>query len=371
MDALTVRITLKEPYAPLLSYLDMGIVPKDYVEGGGDLSSNPVGTGAMKLTSWERGSRIALESFADHWSGNAPGSGFEFVVVGDNTARAQAFEAGDLDIIQSPLSPQDIGRLADDDRFQNAIMGGLGITYLNINVSDPLLADPQLRRALSMLVDQETIVGQIYEGVDQVASSILLPSSWAFDASIMQPRFDPEGAAEAFAAAGWTDSDGNGILDRDGEELALTLSTHSEDPNRIQALEYIQFLMQENGVNASISISDWPAFSAGVRAGEHQIALLGWLNIVDPDRLMYAQFHSTGTLNWGGYSNAEVDQLLDTGRASIDVNDRIAAYRAAAELIASDLPYFVIAYQGYQVFFSEGVSRTPDARGMMRSAARN
>ncbi len=371
VDDLTVRITLKEPYAPLLSYLDMGIVPSDYVEGGGDLSSNPVGTGQMQLASWERGSRIVLEPYGDHWSGQTPANGFEFVVVGDNTARAQAFEAGDLEIIQSPLSPQDIGRLVGDDRFQNAIMGGLGITYLNINVSDPLLADPQLRRALSMLVDQETIVGQIYEGVDQVATSILLPSSWAYDASITQPTFDPEGASSAFAAAGWTDTDGNGILDRDGQDLELTLSTHSEDPNRIQALEYIQFLMQENGVNASISISDWPAFSAGVRVGEHQIALLGWLNIVDPDRLMYAQFHSSGTLNWGGYANAEVDQLLDTGRASIDVDDRIAAYQAAAGMIADELPYFVIAYQGYQVFYSGDISLVPDARGMMRSAARN
>ena len=368
VDARTVRITLKEPYAPLLSYLDMGIVPRAYVEGGADLSSEPVGTGPLMLAGWERGSRIILEPFADHWSDGANVDGFEFVVVGDNTARAQAFEAGDLDIIQSPLSPQDIGRLVADDRFGNAVMGGLGITYLNINVSNPLLADAGLRRALSMLVDQDTIVNQIYEGVDQVATSILLPSSWAYDASITQPGFDPEGAAAVFAESGWTDSDGDGMLDKDGSKLSLVLSTHSEDPNRIQALEYIQAIMLQNGVDASISIADWPAFSAGVRGGEHQIALLGWLNIVDPDRLMYAQFHSSGTLNWGGYSNAEVDALLETGRSSVDIGDRTAAYRAAAAIIAAELPYFVIAYQGYQVFHNDGVSLQPDARGMMRSA---
>lgn len=88
-------------------------------------------------------------------------------MVGDNTTRAQAFEAGDLDIIQSPLSPQDITRLAVDDRFRSSIMGGLGITYLNMNVSDPMIADPALRRALAALVDQDTIVNTIYEGVDQ------------------------------------------------------------------------------------------------------------------------------------------------------------------------------------------------------------
>ncbi len=368
VDPLTVRIRLKEPYAPLLSYLDMGIVPSDYVQGGGDLSSAPVGTGPMKLASWERGSRIVLEPNPDHWSGPPAVEGFEFVIVADNTARAQAFEAGDLDIIQPPLSPQDIGRLLEEDAHNGTVQGGLGITYLNVNVSDPLLADAGLRRALMTLVDQDTIVNAIYEGVDQVATSILLPSSWAYDASIVQPAFDPEGAGAAFAAAGWTDSDGDGTLDKDGTPLSLTLSTHSEDPNRIQALEYIQAIMLANGVDASIAISDWPAFSAGVRAGEHQIALLGWLNIVDPDRLMYAQFHSSGSLNWGGYANAEVDALLDAGRASVALDERIAAYRAAAAIIADELPYFVIAYQGYQVFHNDSVSLTPDSRGMMRSA---
>ena len=368
VDPLTVRITLKEPYAPLLSYLDMGIVPSDYVQGGGDLSTAPVGTGPMRLANWERGSRIVFEPFADHWSGPPAIERFEMVIVGDNTARAQAFEAGDLDIIQPPLSPQDIGRLLAEGSFNGTVQGGLGITYLNLNVADPLLADAGLRRALMMLVDQDTIVNAIYEGVDQLATSILLPSSWAYDPAISQPGFDPEGAKAALAEAGWTDSDGDGILDRDGTALSLTLSTHSEDPNRIQSLEYIQAIMRENGVDASLSISDWPAFSAGVRGGEHQIALLGWLNIVDPDRLMYGQFHSAGTLNWGGYANPEVDAMLDSGRASVALDERIAAYRAAAEIIAEELPYFVISYQGYQVFHNDSVSLTPDSRGMMRSA---
>ena len=232
----------------------------------------------------------------------------------------------------------------------------------NMNVSDPLIADPALRRALAALVDQDTIVNTIYEGVDQVAGSILLPSSRAYDARIAQPAFDPAAAAAAFAEAGWTDSDGDGVLDKNGAALSLTLSTHSEDPNRIQAI------YKQNGVDAAISIADWPAFSAAVRGGQHQIALLGWLNIVDPDRLMFGQFHSAGTLNWGKYANADVDGMLEKGRATIDAAGRTEAYRAAASIIARELPYYVIAYQGYQVFHTAAVNLAPDARGMMRSA---
>ncbi len=368
VDPLTVRIELSEPYAPLFSYLDLGIVPKAYVEGGGDLSINPIGTGPMKLASWERGSKIVLEPFDDYWGGKAKADGFEFVVVADNTSRAQAFEAGDLDIIQSPLSPQDIQRLAERDDIGKSVMGGVGITYLNFNTAAEPLTDPAMRRALAMLVDQDTIANGIYEGVDQPASSILLPSSWAYADAIKQPGFDPDGAKTALADLGWTDSDNDGVLDKDGQPLTIEISTHSEDPNRIQAVEFIQATFKQNGVDATVSIADWPAFFPSVQSGQHQIALLGWLNIVDPDRLMFAQFGTGGTQNYGNYSNAEVDALLQTGRSSIALPDRIDAYRKAATILAEEVPYYVISYQGYQVFHGKDVDLQPDVRGMMRSA---
>jgi peptide/nickel transport system substrate-binding protein len=175
-----VRIRLKEPYAPLLSYLDLGIVPKHAVEGGRDLNANPLGSGPFKFVRWDRGSKIVLEANAAHHGGKPSRAGIEVIVVPDNTARAQALEAGSLDYAQSPLSPRDILRLARDQRFTHAKLPGIGVTYLNFNTKHELLGDPKLRAALSMLVDQKTIVDQIYEGIDQVATSVLLPSlPWA------------------------------------------------------------------------------------------------------------------------------------------------------------------------------------------------
>ena len=106
-----MKVTLSTPYSPLLSYLEMGIVPKKAVEAGGDLGAKPIGTGPMKLARWDRGSRIVLEANPQYWGGAPKVRELQLVVIGDNTARAQAFEAKDLDLIQSPLSPQDIQRL--------------------------------------------------------------------------------------------------------------------------------------------------------------------------------------------------------------------------------------------------------------------
>jgi peptide/nickel transport system substrate-binding protein len=95
-------------------------------------------------------------------------------------------------------------------------------------------------------------------------------------------------------------------------------------------VEFLQALFEAAGVKATAQISDWPSFSTNyVQQGKHQIALLGWLNIVDPDRLMFAQFSTGGPTNWGGYSNPEVDKLLQEGRSTLDQAGRITAYQKA------------------------------------------
>lgn len=369
IDDRTVQFNLSSPYAPLLSYLDMGIVSKAAVEAGVDIAHEPLGAGPMKLVAWNSGSDIQLEANENYWGGAPEIENLTLQIIGDNSARAQAFEAGDLDVIQSPLSPQDIERLKNDDRFGSAIMAGLGVTYLNFNVSDPLLSDPEMRQAFAMLVDQETIVNQIYQGVDEVAHSVLLPTSWAYSEDISQPTFDPEGAIAKFNELGWTDSNGDGILDKDGEPLSVVLSTHSEDPNRVQTIEFLQAIFQSAGVQAEVQISDWPSFSTNyVQQGQHQIALLGWLNIVDPDRLLYGQLSTGGSTNWGGYSNEEVDALLQVGRESLDQAERAEAYQEAAAILAEELPYYIISAQGYQLFYANDLPVEVEAnpRGTLR-----
>jgi peptide/nickel transport system substrate-binding protein len=371
-DDYTVRIALKEPYAPLLSYLDVGIVPRHAVEAGRDLNTQPLGSGPFRFVRWDRGSRIVLEANPEYFGGKPRVNGIEFVVVADNTARAQALEAGDLEIIQSPLSPRDIQRLDRDQRFKHAALPGLGVTYLNFNTRNETLADPRMRRALAMLVDQATIVNQIYEGTDRVATSLLLPSlGWSYTADIRQPGFDANGARALLAEMGWKPGAG-GTLMREGKPLSITLSTHSEDPSRVQAVEFIQNVMREAGVEVRVQLSDWPAFSTAVQNGQHEVALLGWLLLVDPDRLLYAQLHSQGNLNWGKYANPQVDAALERGRSALNRDDRAAAYRDATRILAQEVPYYVIAYQGFHVFNARALEAfQPEARGYLRSLAAN
>ncbi|CAN5349844.1 ABC transporter substrate-binding protein [soil metagenome] len=368
LDAKTVKFTLSAPYSPLLSYLDMGIVSKKATEAG-DIGQKPVGTGPMKLGNWAKGSKITLVANDEFWGGKIPVTQLDLVVIGDNTARAQALEAGDLDFIQSPLSPQDIKRLAGNAKFGNAVTSWLGVTDLNFNTPDPRIAGPAMRRALAMLVDQTTIVDKIYEGVDKVATSVLMPTSWAYTDKVKQPGFNVEGAKKALADLGWKDTNGDGILDKGGQKLTITLSTHSEDPSRVQSVEYMQTVFKQAGIDVQLRITDWPSFSTNyVQKSMHQVALLGWLNIVDPDRLTFGQLSTGGSTNWGKYSNPKLDEPLQKGRTALKIEDRKAAYEAAAAVVAQDLPYYIVSYQGYQMFYNKALGDLPvDARGNFRN----
>ncbi|HEY7696859.1 MAG TPA: ABC transporter substrate-binding protein, partial [Vicinamibacteria bacterium] len=366
-DARTVVIHLEKPYAPLLSYLDVGIVPRD----AGDLGSRPVGTGPYRLKRWDRGSKIVLEANGDHWAGPPKHPEIEIVIVPDNTARAQAFEAGDLDVIQSPLSPQDVRRLSADPRFVARLESGPAITYFNFNTARPPFDEPGVRRAIAMLIDQETILNRLYEGSDERARSLLLPSSWAFSADVAQPSYDPPAAEALLDELGFRDRDGDGVRERGDRKLAFELGTHGEDVNRVQTVEYLQNHLKGFGVGVRVRVTDWPSFSMRRDASDYDVILLGWTQLVDPDKLLYDPFHSRGGLNWGRYRNVRIDELLEKGRASLDRSERASIYREAATILASEVPYYVLSYQGYHLLHSRRLEGfEPDPRGMLRGLCR-
>src|SRR5690606_16081584 len=107
-----VRFVLSQPYAPLLQYLDMGIVPSDAAEAAGAASGDqPIGTGPFRLVSWERRATIRLAANDDYFKGRPNIDEIVISVIPDNNVRLIALESGDLDLIHSPVPPQDLARL--------------------------------------------------------------------------------------------------------------------------------------------------------------------------------------------------------------------------------------------------------------------
>jgi len=351
----TVRFNLAHPYAPVLQYLDMGIVPHETAaELAADFGDNPVGTGPFQLASWEKGSRIVLEAFDDYFKGRPAIDRIEISVIPDNNVRLIALESGDLDLIHSPVPPQELARLESSPDLVVATTTALGYTYLNLNLANPVLQDVRVRQALAHLSDRDTISEVIFYGMDAPGMSFLLPNTYYYSDDVRSYEYDPERAVELLEEAGWTDSDGDGIRDKDGVDLSIELTTNI-DPNRQQILEFLQGEWSQVGIDASVRVYEWPSFIGDVIAGDYDIGLIGWLLLTDPDRATFLQFYSEGGSNYGGYSNAVVDRLLDEGRAETDAEARKAIYTEIAQLVTEEAPYIFLLYQGYVVMHDPGL----------------
>ena len=347
VDDLTVRFDLAQPYAPLLQYLDKGIVPHEAAAAlGADFGDNPIGTGPFRLVSWEKGNRIELAANDDYYLGRPQIDRLDISIIPDNNVRLLALESGDLDFIHSPVPPQDLERLRNEGKLVVEQTTALGYTYLNLNTANPILADKRVRQALAYLSDRETISEVIFFGMDQPGQSFLLPNTFYFSDDVTTYDFDPERANELLTEAGWVDTDGDGIRDKDGQPLQLSLTTNI-DPNRQQILEFLQGEWAQAGIDASVRVYEWPSFIGDVIAGNYDIGLIGWLLLTDPDRATFLQFRSDGGSNYGSYANPEVDRLLAAGRSETDPDKRKDIYTKVAQIVTDDSPYIFLLYQGY------------------------
>ncbi|MFD1205586.1 MULTISPECIES: ABC transporter substrate-binding protein [Sporosarcina] len=369
IDEYKVQFNLNQPYAPLLSYLDIGIVPKHIAENDEQkMASEPIGTGPYKMVKWDKNNKIQFEANEDYWAGAPKTKKVTYFIIPDNTTRVASLEAGDIDIVHSPLSPQDIQRMKENDDFVVEEKEGLGFTYLNFNQESDVIKDVKVRQAISHLINKEVISEDVYRNMDQPGLSPLVPSSWAYTDDVPTFPYDPEKSKLLFEEAGWKDTNGDGFYDKDGKLFKIQLSTHSEDPNRMQMVEYLQNEFEKNGIKTEVVTNEWSTFSANLMEGKYDIALLGWLNLTDPDRATYNQFHSTSGSNYGKYNNPKVDELLESARASADQNERKEMYKEIAQIVTEDVAYNVVLYQGYFAMYSNDVDGfTPYSNGSFYS----
>lgn len=371
IDDHTVQFNLSSPFAPLLSNLERGIVPYNADEMD-DFPMNPIGTGPYMVTEVLRNNRVTVVANPNYW-GEAPVTPtIVYYIIPDNTVRIAALEAGDIDLVHSPLSPMDIARLRGDARFEVIEMNAIGLTFLNFNQREEFVTgELAVRRAIAHMIDRDTIANNIYMGMDLPAHhGGLIVGTWSFCESVQAFPFDPPTGQQFLIDAGFEQAD-NGFFYRDGERLVIQLTTHSEDPNRIMAIEFIQQTLNNNGIEAHVTTFEWATFFSQVQAGNYEIALLGLVNIVDPDRYFYLRFRTGAANNEGQFSHPDLDEAVIAARQESDQAVRAELYQLAAQIVNDYVGHHVLLNQGYIVIYNTNLTGfVPKSSGSWRSIAR-
>jgi peptide/nickel transport system substrate-binding protein len=344
VDPRTVRVAFKEARAAQLLAFNIAVLPEHvYVGTNFKTTTKVVGNGPYVIRRRVRGRSILLERREDYWRTRPRIRSVLFRPITDNTTAWRALTRGDIDVTR--VNNDTWARVKDDPAVTSKIeffnVYRLGYNAIAWNLSDPMLNDARVRRALAMSFDRRTVIDRLYHQQARAITGPFTPDSWANNPEVTPIDYNPTAAKGLLASAGWRDSDGDGILDRNGKKFELTLLiTSGTGPSRDQAQVFQQSL-QQIGAVLNIRATEEAAFYDLILKRNYQAAYLSWVNEPDPDP--FSLFHSSQLppdgMNVVGYENAEADQLMNEARTELDVARRTDLYHQLHDVLSRDQPY--------------------------------
>jgi len=346
VDDHTIKVHLKEPFAPLLDSLSqvyLGMASLAAVEKWGlDYQVHQVGTGPFMFKEYIPKDHLTLTRNPDYnWApaifshqGPAYLQEIEFRFFVEPATRALALEAGEAHVM-GEIPPQDAQRLSKDPDFQ-LIPVALPGTPLQIflNTERPPTDDLRVRRALIYATDQEAIVAALFKNLSPVAHGPLNAVTTGYDEKVAGLyNYNPELAKDLLKEAGWVDVDGNGILEKDGQPLRVEayLMGWGFMP---EVAQLVQAQFKAVGVEMQSQVVAYPAALEAGRQGKHNLIPFT-LSSSDPD-ILRTFFHSDGGFNWAKVRDPGLDELLEEGARTLDPEKRKDLYAEAQQIIMAE-----------------------------------
>jgi peptide/nickel transport system substrate-binding protein len=341
----TVRLTLKRPSGYLLRALcDVPILPDHLLRGpSGDptlLARQPIGTGPFRFVSWERGKRVRLARFADYWGGAALLDEVIFEIDVDGARALARTRRGEVDVLLRVLPlhfPDEVDPVTLHGTFALWRMVPDRWAYVAVNQRHPPLGDAAFRRALSVLWDRPRFAHDLHHGLAHPIMTAPYAAADSPDAARQPAAPPPRAQALAdLAAAGYRDSNADGVRDVNGVPIRMSLLVATG--SRSAATEAHAFVLaaRKAGILVDPMPLDAATVMARVRKGDFDLAMLLWEGRPDEDPAPL--FGSSGAFNNFGYRSTEVDALLDSLRLAPGPAARQPILKALCTTLERDQP---------------------------------
>jgi len=365
VDEHVLRIRLKEPHTPFLTALGMyqaKIVPKAEITRLGDqFEQNPVGSGPFRFVAWEPDKLIRLKRFSDYYAGAAHLDEIHYRIYpgGQNPQILADFQRGKLE--EMPVYGEVRKELSAKKGLKWFHRPSLSLFFYGMNCSHPLLKNPELRKALSIAIDRQKLVTQIYKGRFEIARTILPPGMPGYHPSNRMEADDVSKALQDLRRA----------LGEDLKTLApLEIVSAIKTPRAQSELELVLKCWAQLGIPVKIKfITDWAEFEAYVRSESVQIYRYAWFaDMPDPDSFLYPLFASDSPNNFMRYKSKDVDQMLLTARGIVDPVERAEMYRRIEALILKSSPLIPLFYLSIDRVYQsavQGIQLNPLAAELM------
>ena len=246
--------------------------------------------------------------------------------------------------------------LAESGDFVVDKVGGTDYRYIGVNLNREPFNNPQVREALNYAINRDEVAAAALWDT-AVPSQNPLPEDSFWYSGYQPYTYDPAKAQELLAEAGYPD----------GFEAEFMPTTEYEET--VRAAQVLQSQLEDVGITSSIRTLEWGTWLEEEGAGNFDLYLCGWIGNIDPDDYFYSQHHTGEVFNFTGYSNPDLDQLLEQGRTEADPDARKAIYDQVQQTVIDDSPYLFLYIpanvDGYQPYVQGYVTR-PDSAIVMK-----
>ncbi|MHB1296445.1 MAG: peptide ABC transporter substrate-binding protein [Anaerolineae bacterium] len=339
VDEHTLRIEIDAPKAYFLAkltYPTAYVVDSEQIAQDGDTWwRQPNGSGPFVLESWES-DRIVLSANPRYYGGRVSLGRAEFYFGGG--LPITMYENGLLDIVA--VDSTEIERVLDPSNplyAEHHVSSELSVQYLGLNVNAAPFDDVLVRQAFAHAIDKAKLAELVLKGTASAADSILPPTMPDFDPTFAGLEYDPAKAKELLAGSRYG---------AEGAMPPVVLSISGTSGYMDSVTQAIVGMLEENlGIQVTVEQIDWGYFLRDVSLGRYQIALSGWIaDYPDSQNFLDLQFHSASSQNDTGYSNPEVDALLERARTETDEAQRTDLYRQAEQRIVDEAPWIPLTH---------------------------
>tara|TARA_R110001599_G_scaffold227945_1_gene427050 strand:- start:10335 stop:11834 length:1500 start_codon:yes stop_codon:yes gene_type:complete len=360
----TVRFTLSQPDATVLAQFadrsGMMMSPTAFEKAGADFGANPVCSGPFAFEERVQQDRIVLNKFDEYW--NADEINFESVIylpIPDTTVRLANLQSGDLDMIERLAAP-DLTAVEEDSDIEVARATGIGYQAVTINVNNGAQADNPLgesalvRQAFSLAIDRQALNQVVFNGAFEPGNQPFPPESPWYDKEHPVPDRDVEQARALLEEAGY------------GDGITVDMQV-ANNPVGLQVGQVMQSMVSDVGITLNLESKEFATLLSDQTAGDYQASRIGWSGRVDPDGNLHQFVTTGGGINDSGYSNDDVDRLLNGARRSTDVETRKESYHAAGDILNEDLPLVYLYHEVWLWAYESSIEGfTPYPDGMIR-----
>jgi oligopeptide transport system substrate-binding protein len=334
-----LEVTIDAPKAYFLSKLTFAtafVVDRFNVESGEDWWQQPNGTGPFRLGQWQPNELLVLERNELYYGQMAEVESVAFQLWGG--VPMNMYETGEIDA--TSVGSDYIYRVTDETGpfyLDLEVMPELSFYYIGFNTEEPPFDDVNIRLAFSMAIDRELIVSLVFSGTMQPAYGILPPGMPGYNQDLIGVDFDVEGALELIANSSYGDV---------SNLPPITITTIGWGGLISPELEAIVYQWRENlGVEVTIRQLEPERFLYHLGEESDQMFYTGWIaDYPHPQDFLEILFHSGSEHNYGGYSNPEVDELLDMAGVEPDSALSFSLYRQAEQLLVDDAACLPIAF---------------------------